>query len=399
MLLIPLETDVKPRRPPVANWLLVAANVVIFFATSASPVWAVVERHFTLNAAVPTLSQYITYQFLHGDLAHLAGNMLFLWVFGNAVCDRMGGLGYLMFYLAGGVFAGVVFTHYNHNPLLGASGSIAAVTTAFLVLFPRTRITMLLWAIIVTTFQLPAMVLIVVKIILWDNILAPWFDRGLLSNVAYSAHLGGYAFGFVVPLLLLAVGVLPRNQFDLLASGRRWQRRMGWEPDSGPRGPIGSRLVRVEEMASRPLGRIELSPEERLREDVLDRLAEHDLAEAARLYLRLLEEDPRQVLPRPQQLELANYLTQSGRQAEAARAYELLLDAYPGAPDRPQVHLLLGLLYLRYLDEPLRAAGHLRAALEGLTLESQRVQAEAALRDALALAGGRGSHPSAGGPV
>lgn len=399
MLLIPLETDVKPRRPPVANWLLVAGNVLIFFITSASPVWAVVERHFTLNAAVPALSQYITYQFLHGDLAHLAGNMIFLWVFGNAVCDRMGSLGYLMFYLAGGVFAGMVFTHYNHNPLLGASGSIAAVTTAFLVLFPRTQITMVLWAIIVTTFQLPAMVLIVIKIILWDNIVAPWFDRGLLSNVAYSAHLGGYAFGFVVSLFLLAVGALPRNQFDLLAIGRRWQRRAGWGFDPGGRAQTRARAVRVEQMASRPLGQLELSPLERLREDVLDRLAEHDLVEAARLYLRLLESDPRQVLPRNQQLELANHLAQCGRQAEAARAYELFLGAYPGAPDRPQVHLLLGLIYLRYLGDPLRAEAHLRAALDGLTLESQRALAEAALREALVQVADRGLDPATGGPT
>jgi membrane associated rhomboid family serine protease len=400
MLLIPLETDVKPRRPPVANWLLVGANVLIFLLTSASPVWAVVERHFTLNAAVPALSQYLTYQFLHGDLAHLAGNMLFLWVFGNAVCDRMGSVGYLLFYLAGGIFAGLVFTHYNHNPLLGASGSIAAVTTAFLVLFPRTRITMVLWAIIVTTFQLPAMVLIVIKIILWDNIVAPYFDRGLLSNVAYSAHWGGYAFGLIVPLLLLAVGALPRNQFDLLAIGRRWQRRMGLELEAdGGRRPLRPHAVRVEEMGSRPLGQIELSPLELLREDVLDRLAEHDLAEAARLYLRLLEQDPRQVLPRAPQLELANWLAQSGRPAEAARAYELFLGAYPGAPDCPQVHLLLGLIYLRYLAEPLRAASHLRAALESLTLESQRALAESALRDAIGQAGQRGLDPAPGSQI
>src|SRR5262245_15796191 len=193
MPLIPIGTDVRNRRVPVANIALVAINVLIFLFTDylggeLGQDW---KDRYTLDGARPLLYEYLTYQFLHGDFWHLTGNMLFLWIFGNAVCERMGNVPYLIFYLAGGVFAGVAYAQFADNPILGASGAIAAVTTAFLVLYPRVQITMLFWMFVVFTFQIPAVVLIVFKIILWDNILAPSIarDQGHFSNVAHSAHL------------------------------------------------------------------------------------------------------------------------------------------------------------------------------------------------------------------
>lgn len=387
-MLIPIGTDVQLRRPPLGNWLLVGLNVAVFLLTDVFLTGPDLKNFFTLNAAVPTLGQYVSYQFLHGDLMHLAGNMLFLWIFGNAVCDRMGSLNYCLFYLTGGVFAGMVYAGLNQAPLLGASGSIAAVTTAFLVLYPRVHITLLLWLFIVTTFQLPAMLLIGIKIILWDNIVAPSFDRGGVSNVAYSAHLAGYAFGFAVPLLYLLIGALPRSQFDLLALGQRWQRRQGWEV--GPFPPPTARRVRSEELDSRSPA-LEASPADRLRDDVLDRLASRDLPEAARLYIELLAHSGRALLPRAQLLELGNYLTHAQRYREAATAYETFLEAYPTAPDAAQVRLMLGLIYNRYLSDFPKAAVQLRAALDGLTADAQRALAAAELNAALGQAGGAGS--------
>jgi membrane associated rhomboid family serine protease len=387
MPLIPIGTDVRPRSLPVGNWLLIGLNVLIYLATSLIPE---PERErllagLTLNAYLPQLGEYVTYQFLHGDFAHLGGNMLFLWIFGNPVCDRMGSLSYLLFYLAGGVFAGTVFAIWNDNPMLGASGAIAAVTTAFLVLYPRVHITMLLWLFIVTTIQVPAMVLIVIKVILWDNIIAPRLPSpdGMRDSVAYSAHLGGYFFGLVVPLVLLSVHALPRNQFDLLALWSRWRRRSGLTIDMGSP-PRMARPVRAEELSSRPIEALTPSPTERVREDVLLRMSERDLPEAARLWRLLVDADPRQVLPRSQQLILANHLAETRRHTEAARAYEAFLAAYPSAPDVPQVRLMLGLLYTRYLDDPRRAASHLTIAADALTLEPQRALAQSVLGEALA---------------
>jgi len=389
-MLIPIGTEVRLRRTPVANYALILLNVLIFLYTDV--VGGVAAQHqkalWTLYAAVPDLGQYITYQFLHGDWLHLLGNMLFLWIFGNAVCDRMGSICYVLFYLSGGVFAGVVFSAVSNNGLLGASGSIAAVTTAFLVLYPRVRITMLLWFFVITALQVPAMVVIVFKIILWDNVLAPRLESGIVSNVAYSAHLGGYAFGFCVGMSMLALRALPRNQFDLLAVWNRWQRRTGLPGSSGavPQG----RPVRVQEMASRPLEPLVLSPAEQLREEALERLAARDLAGAANCYLELRRLDAQQALPREAQLEVANYLAQAQRHAEAAGAYEAFLAAYRAAPDAPQVQLLLGLIYSRYLGEWVRAAEHLRSALGRLVQAGQRELAEAELRQVAAHLPGEG---------
>ena len=266
-MLIPIGTDIRLRKRPLGNWLLVGLNVFIFLLANTFHSAFVEHLLPPLRADVPCLYEYLSYQFRHGDVWHLLGNMLFLWVFGNAVCDRMGSLNYVVFYLAGGVFAGYIFALTNANSLVGASGAIAAVTTAFLVLFPRVRITILLWLLIITTIQLPSMFFIVFKIILWDNVIAPSFDHGVIANVAYSAHLGGYAFGFLVALAMLAFRGLPRTQFDLLAVWSRWRRRSGLTGDASFRGPRVARPIVVEEMESRPLQPLKLSPAEQLREE------------------------------------------------------------------------------------------------------------------------------------
>ncbi len=384
-MLIPIGTNVRLRKRPVGNWVLVGINVVVFVLVNKlhNPL---AEYVFPpLNASVPTLFEYISYQFRHGDFWHLAGNMLFLWVFGNAVCERMGSLPYVVFYLAGGIFAGWVFALSNANSLVGASGAIAAVTTAFLVLFPRVHINVLLWFIIIFTLQIPAMLFIVFKIILWDNIIAPSIDQsGMLSNVGYAAHLGGYTFGFLVAMACLAARGLPRSQFDLLALWNRWRRRSGVAGEMIFTGPRPARPIVAQEVQSRPLEPLKLGPAEQCREDLLDRISEHDMAEAIRLYEQLLGYDTNHVLPRAAQLELANYLAHAQRHDLAIRAYEDYLEAYPAAPDVAQVRLYAGMLARRYLRDPERALRHLAAARPALTLESQRRLADAELEAAMA---------------
>jgi membrane associated rhomboid family serine protease len=346
------------------------------------PLGAQAKAAYSLDAARPMLYQYVTYQFLHGGVWHLVGNMLFLWIFGNAVCDRMGSIGYVLFYLAGGVFAGVAFAHGGDNPIVGASGAIAAVTTAFLALYPRVHVTMLVWVFFVFTFQIPAMILIVFKIILWDNVLAPRIEQTAFSNVATSAHLGGYAFGFVVAMALLALRVLPRNQFDMLSLFDRWRRRTGLVGSPLGAGALTARPIAVEELGSRPLELVQLTPVEHLREEIASRLAARDAAAAANSYLQLLELDAHQVLARPQQLEIGNYLAQARRYHEAAAAYEAFLAAYPGAADLAQVRLFLGLIYSRYLQQYDKAAVQLRQAADGLQSDAQRAMAIDELRQA-----------------
>lgn len=375
--MIPIGTDIRLRKPPIGNWALVGVNVLVFVLVNKLQVRFVEAMLPPLHASVPTLYEYLSYQFRHGDFWHLAGNMLFLWVFGNAVCDRMGSINYVIFYLAGGVFAGWIFTSGNTNTLVGASGAIAAVTTAFLVLFPRVHITILIWVIVIFTIQLPAMVFIIFKIILWDNIISPSFDQsGVFSHVGYSAHLGGYVFGALVAIGMLAFRGLPRTQFDLLALWSRWRRRAGITGEVRFGEARHARPIITRELESRPIEPLKLSPTEQCREDILDRISEHDLEEAARLYDRLVEVDAECVLPRTQQLELGNYLAQSRRHEAAARVYEDFLSAYPAASDAAQVRLYVGLICRRYIRDAVRAEAHLRAALAGLSLESQRQLAQ-----------------------
>src|SRR5262249_37498599 len=227
-MIVPIGTDVRLRRRPVGNIALIVINVLVFVATDGFHSGLVQALLPPLNAGAPSLHEYLTYQFRHGSPTHLIGNMLFLWVFGNPVCDRLGSLAYVVFYLVSVVVAAFVDVNNSGAALIGASGSIAAITTAFLVLYPRVHIALIFFPLVFWVFQIPAMLLIVLKIILWDNVIAPYMlHRGVEEMVAFSAHLGGYAFGFVVSLTLLASRALPRNQFDLLALWNRWARRRG----------------------------------------------------------------------------------------------------------------------------------------------------------------------------
>lgn len=371
--MIPIGIDVRLRKPPIGNWVLVGLNALVYLLVNHLHSPFVAELLPPLHASVPTIYEYVSYQFRHANFAHLAGNMLFLWVFGNAVCDRMGSFNYIVFYLAGGVFSGVAFAFTNGNPLVGASGAIAAVTAAFLVLYPRVRITILIWMLIITTIQLPALIFIGLKVILWDNVFAPSLDRGgLESGVAFAAHLGGYAFGIAATLMLLAARGLPRYQFDLPALFSRWARRGGLVGGSRFDGTTGTRRIPIEEMDSRPLDPLPISATERLREDIVDRISEHDWEEATRLYRQLRELDPDHVLPRAAQLELANYQAQIQKYAEAVEIYQDFLHAYPAAGDAAQVRLYAGLICRRYLKDASRAAELLRGALSSLSMESQR---------------------------
>ena len=380
MILVPVGTDIRLRNPPLANYGLIFVNIVIFLFTHGvgGRLGLAFQEYWTLDAARPLLWQYVTYQFLHGDVWHLVGNMLFLWIFGNAVCDRMGNLPYLFFYLAGGVFAGLVFAYAADNPMVGASGAIAAVTTAFLALYPRVHVHMLLWVFIfIQSFSVPAMFLIVFKIILWDNVIAPSIDRSTIVNVAYSAHLGGYAFGFLGAMLLLGAGALPRNPFDLISL---WARR-GERSRDGRMTEAGiARPVRIEELGSRPLEPLQVSQRDQLRADAIDLVRTHAFAEAAGRYAELRAVDPAAVLPRPAQLELSNYLLQTGQHADAAAAYRAYLAAYPHSADAGQVHLLLGIIFSRHLGDVDTAAAHLSEAVEMIQLESQRELAAQELR-------------------
>jgi len=190
----------------VVTALIIVANVYVFFRelVEGDPFvarWAVIPAYIIHGRHWITL---LTAMFMHSGWLHIIGNMVFLWAFGPEIEDAMGRLRYLAFYLLGGVvamLAQVIGSPASTIPCLGASGAIAAVMGAFIVMYPRDRIRSILWIFIfIRVTYIPAIVLIGV----W--FLIQLLDVGLVANVktggvAYLAHVGGFLFGAVTAKL------------------------------------------------------------------------------------------------------------------------------------------------------------------------------------------------------
>ena len=162
------------------------------------------DQSFATPFLVPARLNLITYMFLHGSWIHLLGNMLFLWVFGDNVEDAMGHLRFLMFYLMCGIFAAVVHSWMMADsdlPLIGASGAVAGIISAYLILHPNVKIWVLaLWRIpikITAYWALGFWILAQFANLLFDN----------EENVAWGAHIGGLAAGAVLILFMRRRGV------------------------------------------------------------------------------------------------------------------------------------------------------------------------------------------------
>lgn len=378
-LLLPIRTDSPIRRRPIVNYAFLLINiflyVYIYYGVSEERTQILLDA-WVLNGLQPRLYQFITYAFLHHDLAHLIGNMLFLYIFGNNLNDKLGHIPYFIFYMAAAIFTGAGYALISPASLLGASGAIAAVTTGFLVLFPRSNILVVIWIFyFIETFEFPSLFLIGFKMILMDNILLPAVTRSG-SNVAYGAHLIGYLFGFVVPLFLLAVRALDRDQFDILALWSRVFRRRQFAQASA-RGPVFERGVAT----SRPLEATVLdhfkaahevpAPVAELKNAIGDSLGRFDLPTAAAQYRKLMAMDKTEILSCKQQLDVANQLMSEQDYPTAADAYEKYLRCYPDAPQIEQIQLLLGIIYGRYLSTADRARELLQKAKGQLTDRNQ----------------------------
>ena len=363
LIVVPIRTEAAIKRAPIVNHVLIAANVIAFMLFDpkfgGEHLSEFAREHLYFRSYMPAFHQFFTYQFLHGDIWHLLGNMLFLWVFGNAVCGKMGGGPYLLFYLACGVFAAWTNATLKPDPfnLIGASGAIAGVTTAYLALFPRSYVTVLVWFLFfIQFFEFPAMIIIGLKIIVWDNVIAPSLGHGA-EQVAHLAHLGGYLFGFVGALAMLLVRALPRDQFDILALWSRWKRRREWgvamsDPAAAARAKFGAvgrpapGDPRKRELEERYLDQIA-----DLRGRIGEELGKRAMQTAVEQYERLQSLGPGQCLPEAQQLEIAREYYRTGRFVQAAGAFERFVECYPEGNDVPNVKLLVGIIYARDLRQ------------------------------------------------
>jgi tetratricopeptide (TPR) repeat protein len=224
--------------------------------------------------------------------------------------------------------------------------------------------------------------LIVFKLILWDNLIGPKL-AGQTTNVAFDAHLAGYAFGFVTICAMLALHLLPRDQFDIVALWRRrWQRhnyRAAMStPEAQARAQYGrvARPITVDDVRTVDTPAGPTDPVSQLRLQIAESLARNDRDTAATLYEQLLEIDSRQVLSRQQQLDVANQLYTLHRLPQAAAAYEKHLATYGQVIGDEAIHvrLLLGIIYARDLQQYEVAEGHLLQCLSKLDDDRRRQQ-------------------------
>ncbi len=202
--MFPIGDDNSARRTvPVVTYMLILLNVLVFLLelTAGEPFivqWSVVPRRLLSNPAsdFPTL---FTSMFMHAGWLHLLGNMLYLWIFGDNVEDTLGHLKYLVFYVICGLaadFAQILVGPNSNIPNLGASGAIAGVLAAYLVMFPRGQVRVIMGYGVI---PMPALVVIGLWIVLQlVSGIGSITTAAETGGVAYMAHIGGFLAGLVM---------------------------------------------------------------------------------------------------------------------------------------------------------------------------------------------------------
>ncbi len=225
--MVPLRDDNPTQITPYVTYGLIIVNVLVFFheisLTSQQlnrffQLYAVVPKELTasfngvsINQPVPEVLTLVTSQFLHGSFLHLAGNMLFLWIFGNNIEEQLGRVKYLIFYLSCGALAALAqwfFSVQSSVPSLGASGAIAGVMGAYIIRFPKAKIlTLIPIGFLIAPVRVPAFVFLGFWFLM--QAFYSFASLGVPTNVgmesggiAYWAHAGGFVFGVILGPLL-----------------------------------------------------------------------------------------------------------------------------------------------------------------------------------------------------
>lgn len=220
--MLPLKDNIPTSRFPLATVALIVINVIVFiiidifgyggkelfFRYGFIPYDVITAGRWSGEGPLIAGFSVFSSQFLHGGLFHIAGNMLFLWIFGNNIEDRMGKIRFVVFYLlcgAAGAIAQIIPDPRSLVPVIGASGAVAGVMGAYLLEFPRARVLTLIWILFfIRLIWLPAFLIIIYWIAL--QIFFQLGSGGQGSGVAYMAHIGGFAAGLVFFRLFLLFG-------------------------------------------------------------------------------------------------------------------------------------------------------------------------------------------------
>ncbi|MHC4163933.1 MAG: rhomboid family intramembrane serine protease [Planctomycetota bacterium] len=281
----------------------------------------------------PDLVSLLFCMFLHQGFWHLAGNMLYLWIFGDNVEFRLGRLGHLIAYLVTGVAATLAFAAFNTEsivPLVGASGAISGVLGLYLVWFPHNQVRVLFWIFFIFFIHVRALWVLLAYLVidLWLFL----ETRGASGGVAYGAHLGGFFAGMAAAWILNRVrGVVPAPR-----PGPRFERRRG------PRRPPPAAASGAEFGAAIQQGRME------------------DAAHAFSLLVREGGTPP----AASDVFRLGRWLYENGFVPDTAAVFRYYIKSYPRGDDLDRVHLGLGILLARKLGQPTAAREHLLQAID-----------------------------------
>ncbi len=208
--MFPLYDTVRSHKFPFVNLVLIVSNILVFlYEQRLSPTelerfvfsWGFVPAHFINNPSATWMTIF-TAMFLHGSWLHLLGNMWFLYIFGDNIEARLGGMRYLVFYLLSGVAAVLLQTYIltsSQEPMIGASGAIAGVLGAYLISFPRSRIASLVPILFIFTIvEVPAVIFLIFWFVI--QIYSGLFvmQGANATNIAWWAHIGGFVFGAII---------------------------------------------------------------------------------------------------------------------------------------------------------------------------------------------------------
>ncbi len=366
-MFLPVGDQPNPRGTPVANYAILALNVLVYVVLSlplslrpadpSDPRLAeyveVIRQNLPPGVSVqdllrqvseydlfvfswgfrpaePSLLALFASMFLHGGFMHLFGNMLFLWIYGDNVEHRLGSAQYVFWYLVTGACATLfhaVFDSGSRIPLVGASGAISGVLGFYFLWFPKNqvRVWVLLFPFFMNVVHLPARLVLGIYLVL-DNIFPFLLTRGTQgAGVAYGAHIGGFVAGLAVAWF--------KNRREVTARPEEYRdlpRATGPTP----------------------------------REALQDALGRGDMAKAAKLYFELSADETRRLLSPDDSIALANWLAENGHSRAALTVYQRHLRDYPRGPGAAEAHAYAGLLLLHALREPTAAYQHLVEALD-----------------------------------
>jgi membrane associated rhomboid family serine protease len=344
-MLLPIGDVPNPKTTPYTNWLLIGINIAVFMAVTlplstarpdlndpalleylnllgARGDWPVqlvydhisaydlVVYKYGFRPAEFSLVSMFTAMFLHAGWMHLAGNMLFLWIYGDNVEHRLGHFGYFTAYIGAGLVATLFFGMFVPNsniPMLGASGAISGVLGFYFLWFPRNRIKVFvfLFPFIMTTFLIPARIVLGVYLVI-DNVLPFMTSSAEGSGVAYGAHIGGFLAGLGMALAIDRLPALLRMKGTIPKASRK-------------------RANLVDAVT-----------------DIVCSIDLDDMAHATTRFTQLDSRSQRGQLSTPNILSIGDYLLDSGRSDEALTVFRRLIAERPGDKSMDRAYLGAG---------------------------------------------------------